>query len=267
MNFLDALILGVLQGITEFLPISSSGHLILGENLLDLEVASLKVFDVVVHLGSLLAILIYFWRDIWMMIKSLGKFLTGKWSDPYARLIGFILIGTVPAVIVGFTLEDAIDGMFRNILAVAIWMIIVGVVFLIGEWFHKRGKTGEMKWWKALIIGCVQALALIPGVSRSGSTIVAGLFQGINRVEAARFSFLLGTPAIAGAGLLTAIKIPANGGINIDLLPLVVGFFSSFLFGLLSVHFLMKFLKKHSLKVFAVYLILLGLTGVVSNFL
>ncbi len=267
MTLLNAIILGILQGITEFLPISSSGHLVLGEELLGMNVEALKVFDVVVHMGSLLAILIYFRSDIWMMIQSLGKFLTGKWKDPYVKLIAFILIGTIPAVIVGFTLEDIIDGAFRNVNAVAIWMMVIGLLFFIGEWKHDKEKISEITLWKSLFIGCAQAMALIPGISRSGSTIVAGLFQGINRVDAARFSFLLGIPAIAGAGLLTALKIPENGGLHMEILPLVCGFISSFIFGLLSVHFLMKFLKKHSLRIFALYLILLGLVSLAFNFM
>jgi len=259
--------LGILQGITEFLPISSSGHLVLGENLLGLQVESLKMFDVVVHLGSLLAILLYFWRDIWLMIKSLGKFLSGKWQDPHTKMIGFILVGTIPAVIIGFTLEEMIDGAFRNVIAVASWMIVVGIFFLLGEWWHEKHQGSEMTWKKAFIIGCAQAVALIPGVSRSGSTIVSGLFQGINRVEAARFSFLLGTPAIFGAGLLTALKVQESEIINVGTLPLIVGFFSSFVFGMISVHFLMKFLKKHSLRVFATYLILVGITAIIFNYM
>lgn len=285
MSILDALILGVIQGVTEFLPISSSGHLVLVEEYLGLNVAGMKSFDVVVHLGTLLAIFIYFWKDIWGMLKVCGSVFTGRLSvkDPYARLIGFILVGSVPAVIVGLTLEDYIDMTFRDTGVVAVMMIVVGLMFLLGERVYKGWKLsckervieiedkvmdifkhGEhepkevrrMKWWKALIIGCAQALALVPGVSRSGSTIVAGLFQGIERKAAARFSFLLGIPVILGAGLIEAKDM---GGFEMGLTPLLVGFIASFVFGLMSVYFLMNYLKKHSLIIFSVYLIAMGL--------
>ncbi len=260
MEFLDALILGILQGITEFLPISSSGHLIIGETYLGLNVDTLKSFDVVVHVATLLAIITYFWVDFKGMIKAFLAFCSGKLKkdDKYGKLILFIVIGTIPAVIVGLFAEDIIDQHFRNIAAVGKWMLIIGILFLLAEHFHKKKKRAGLTLRKSIFIGLMQALALIPGVSRSGSTIVAGLFSGIERSEAARFSFLLGIPAIAGAGLLTALKIPENGGFGIDLSVLGVGFISSFVFGILSISFLMKFLKKHSLNVFAFYLIILG---------
>lgn len=283
MEILDSVILGILQGITEFLPISSSGHLILGEEWLGLNVEMLKSFDVVVHIGTLLAILVYFWKDIWGMLKAIGRLFVGrlKLRDPYARLIFFIIIGTIPAVIVGLFFEDLIDSTFRNVKSVGAWMMVVGVIFVCGEYAYKRwhkpfmenvdeardyvqpggyesAEVRGMKWWKAIVIGLAQAMALIPGVSRSGSTIVAGLFQGISRSAAARFSFLLGIPAMAGAGLLTALKIPENGGLMVDIWPLIIGGTTAFIFGLLSVAFLMKFLKKNSLIVFAIYLIALG---------
>ncbi|MDA1060530.1 MAG: undecaprenyl-diphosphatase UppP [bacterium] len=262
MSWLDSVILGVLQGITEFLPISSSGHLIFGEHFLGLNVESLKSFDVVVHMGTLLAILVYFWQDVKGMILALFKV---KTDDPYFRLIGFIVIATIPAVIVGLYGEEFLDNKFRNVDSVALWMIILGVIFLFGEFIYKKvhgsAKNKEilsLSWRKVIIIGFAQAIAIIPGVSRSGSTIVAGLFQGVNRSTAARFSFLLGIPAIAGAGLLTGLKSIGDPS-GIAFLPLVIGFATSFAFGLLSVHFLMRFLKTHTLRVFAVYLVILGL--------
>lgn len=266
MSGLEALILGALQGITEFLPISSSGHLVIGEEVLGLNVADLKSFDVAVHIGTLLAILVYFWKDIWGMVKAffglIGRFF-GRGSEKsvadnlYEKLIGYILVGTVPAVIVGLGFEDAIDGAFRNVLAVGMMMIIVGVVFVAGEFVGKRAKKGGINLRKAIVIGLAQSVALIPGVSRSGSTIVAGLFQGVNRSESARFSFLLGVPAMAGAGILTAMKIfgsAGESGLGVDVLSILIGFITAFSFGLLSIFFLMKFLKKHSLLIFAIYL-------------
>lgn len=251
MSLIEALILGIVQGISEFLPISSSGHLVLGEYFLGLDVGELKSFDVVVHVGTLLAIVVYFWKDVWGLLKAL--FVK---DDKYRPMLGWIIVGTIPAVFVGLYGEDFIDSIFRNVFMVALVMAIVAVVFLIGEYVHRKRKPGKMNWWKALLIGVAQSIALIPGVSRSGSTIVAGLFAGIKREEAARFSFLLGAPAIFGAGLLTALK--SGGEVSVDLGALGVGFVSSFVFGLISVWGLMKFLKKHSLVVFAVYLLILA---------
>ena len=267
MDFLDAIYLGILQGITEFLPVSSSGHLVLGEKFLGLDVEELKSFDVIVHMGTLLAIVLYFWKDVWGMIKALfGK------SREYEMLIVYIIVVTVPAVLAGLFLEDAIDSTFRNVISVGLWMILVGVFFILGERFFKKVKKGKMSVKKAVIIGLAQSLALIPGVSRSGSTIVAGLFQGIKRDEAARFSFLLGIPAIAGAGLYTMLKMPMEGGWSTDggLIGsdiLLVGFVSAFIAGIASIVFLMRFLKKHSLVVFSVYLFILGGSVLATNFL
>jgi len=291
--------LGGLQGLTEFLPISSSGHLILGEELLGLEVEMLKSFDVTVHVATLLAVLFYFRRDIWEMLKALGRLLSGKLNrdDYFGKLVLFIIIGTIPAVIIGLFFGDAIDTMFRNVKSVGGWMLVVGLVFLLGELTYKRLHADrslkekivdgavegyekvrgalqpgyeniemhKLNWKKALVIGLAQSVALIPGVSRSGSTIVAGLFQGIDRTSAARFSFLLSIPAILGAALLTFLD---NGSTvvsdHVGANALLIGFISSFAFGLASIAFLMHFLKKHTLMVFAIYLIALGMGVMIS---
>lgn len=263
MSWFDALILGIVQGVTEFLPISSSGHLILVEQFLDLKVETLKAFDVTLHVGTLLAILVYFWKDVKEMLFAVGRLFFGKFqlSDPYAKLIIFLIIGTIPAVIFG-VFGDWIDEHFRNFKSVGILMIVVAGIFLLAEFVYKKSsdkKSAVQKWYQALIIGLAQALALIPGISRSGSTIVAGLFQGVERAAAARFSFLLGIPAMIGAALLTAMDVVKNGDVNVGTLSLTVGFFSSFVFGLASVYFLMAFLKKHSLKIFAIYRIALAI--------
>lgn len=258
MDLLQAFSLGVLQGITEFLPISSSGHLVIGEWFFNLGVADLKSFDVALHIGSLLAIFVYFRKDILELLRAFFRMFTGKFDGEYAKLILFIVVGTLPAVFAGLLLEEKIDEIFRNIYAIGISMIVVGFIFIIGEWAHKKlpNSSTSMTVQKALIIGVAQAIALIPGVSRSGSTIVAGLFQGIKRESAARFSFLLGMPAILGAGMLTAIKSSGEMSLGFDLM--FFGAFISFIFSLLSVWFLMKFLKKHTLLVFAIYLIVVG---------
>ena len=185
-----------------------------------------------------------------------------KGRDVERRLIMYIVIGTVPAVLAGVFLEDWIDSVFRGVAMVGWMMIAVGILFLLGEKVGGLLRKSKLNWWKALIIGLAQAVALIPGVSRSGSTIVAGLFQGIEREKAARFSFLLGAPAMLGAGIWTSMK---GGLVDAEVAPMLVGFVMSALVGFVAVWGLMQFLKKHSLAVFAVYLILIG--GVVVIFL
>lgn len=251
MTILQAIILGIVQGITEFLPVSSSGHLVFFEVWFDLPVVELRSFDVVVHVGTLFAILIYFRKDIFEIFKQLfrGDF----------RMTGLLVLGTIPAVIAGFTMSDMLDGYFRSVDKVAYAMLGAAVLFVIAEAVGRKRKNSPTKskldYISVLVIGLFQAVALIPGVSRSGSTISAGLLIGMSRTEAARFSFLLGSIAIFGAAMLTTQDVVSDGlyfpGLNIA----VAGLLSSAVAGYLSVAFLMKFLKNHSLYAFAIYLV------------
>jgi undecaprenyl-diphosphatase len=239
MSLTEAALLGLVQGITEFLPISSSGHLILVESLLHLDVEKLKLFDITLHLGTLLAILLYF-------RKSLFDF----------KLYPYLILGSLPAILIGFTLGDSIDELFRHPESVAFFLIAVGLLFFIPTRKDKKTITGKT----ALFIGLAQACALIPGVSRSGATILTGNQLGLSQTEAARFSFLLGAIAIAGAGTLKALELGlgTNELTNLDTWNLGVGFISAFVSSLLAVSFLMRYLTKHSLKVFGVYRLLFG---------
>jgi undecaprenyl-diphosphatase len=254
MEILDAVILGAVQGVTEFLPISSSGHLVLGESILGLEVENLLSFDVAVHVGTLVAILAYFWKDFIGLIRN-------------KQLLGLLVVGTLPVVAIGFGLKDFFEGpALRNSMSVGIFMILVGALFLFAEWYGQRKKkkvpVSDLKWWNALIIGLFQSVALIPGVSRSGSTISGGLINGVKREEAARFSFLLGGVAIAGAAALTVYD--QLGDIDMstigspDFHPVLAGFLMSAVVGYFSIYWLMRFLKNHSLKWFAWYLFVVG---------
>lgn len=266
MNVFDSVILGIVQGVTEFLPISSSGHLILAEDILGLDISSLKSFDVALHMGTLVAILAYFWKDLWKMLKAFLSLFVGKVHDRESvRMIGYILIGTIPAVIVGLLWGDKIDEVFRSTSLVAIMMIGGGFVFLLAEYVNKKVAVSRVGWRKALIIGLMQAVALIPGNSRSGMTISGGLLQGIKREEAARFSFLLGVPAIFGAGLLTYFDVVSVGDyFPFEVLPFIVGFGVSAIVGYFVIWGLMKFLKNHTLNVFAWYRFLAGVVVLAS---
>lgn len=239
MTLLQAAILGLLQGLTEFLPISSSGHLVIAETLLNLHVEELKDFDVTLHLGTLLAILIYFRKEI---------FQVRRWP--------LLAVATIPAAVAGVLLEDTIDTHLRNLTSVAILMIAMGLLYFIPQPRNDRPLT----WKRGIAIGFAQMLALIPGVSRSGSTIFTGMMLGLKREEAAKFSFMLGSVAITGAGLLTSYHIyTGEEAITLSAAVLATGFVTAFLSSWFAADWLMKFLHKHGLKAFGIYRIALGL--------
>lgn len=238
MTLLQAALLGLLQGITEFLPISSSGHLVIAETLLNLHVEELKDFDVALHMGTLLAIILYFRKEI---------FQVRRWP--------LLAVATFPAVVIGLLFADTIDAHLRNVSSVAVLMIVMGLIYFIPQPRNDR----KLTWWRGIAIGCAQTLALIPGVSRSGSTIFTGMMLGLKREEAAKFSFMLGAVAITGAGLLTSYHIynePEH--LTLSLWVLSTGFAAAFVSSWLAADWLMKFLQKHGLKAFGVYRILLG---------
>lgn len=268
MNFLDGLLLGVLQGLTEFLPVSSSGHLVLAESFLELPVEDLLGFDVAVHFGTLLTIFVYFRKDFRDLLLALWKTIINikkrevldEVTVKGQKMIVLLIICTVPAVIAALLFSDLLETAFRGANSVAVMLLIVAVYFILAEYIKKRIKTSELTFSKALIIGFAQAVALIPGVSRSGSTIATGIIQGIPRQEAARFSFLLGSVAITAATALSVYKV-IGGDLYLPAWDIVlVGVVSSFLAGYLAIYVLMAFLKKHSLIVFSVYLATLALS-------
>jgi undecaprenyl-diphosphatase len=263
MTILNAVILGIIQGITEFLPVSSSGHLVLAEKYLNLDTAALKSFDVAAHAGTLLAILIYFHKDIIKLIVSAWRAVTFKKEHTEEgkknrKLLGYLIAASVPAVILGVFFEDYLDSKFRNASSVAIMLIVVGVLFFVAEYISKRIKKVELGFMNTFLIGIAQACALIPGVSRSGATITTGLVTGVKRDEAARFSFLLGAVAITGATMITAYKVYKG----VETIPsmdiLITGIFASFVAGLATISFLMKYLKSNTLHVFGIYRVILG---------
>lgn len=248
MSLLQSFLLGALQGITEFLPISSDGHLVLLESLLGLKTENLKGFDVVLHLGTLVAMVAYFWKDILSVFQK-------------PKLMEYIVLASVPVVVVGLTLEDWMDGQFRNPKATLLFMLVLGVFFLIAEqWPRKKEKT-DWTLRNTFVMGLAQAVALLPGISRSGSVMATGLLQGMKREETARFSFLLGMPAIAGAIGLKSIHILEGKTLLPETDAVLVGLVTSTVVGYVSVAFLMKFLKTHSLRVFSIYLFGVGIVG------
>ena len=252
---IQALFLGILQGLTEFLPVSSSAHLILFPwffNWHNPLVDSLT-FDIALHAGTLLAIVWYFWRD-WVdlvggFFRIIGR---RRVKDFQERLIVYIVLSTIPAAVVGFLLEKMIEGSFRNPALIVLPLVAVSFLMIYVERRpHPGHPLDELSLKDALMIGCAQALALLPGVSRSGITISTGLLCGYSRQAATRFSFLLSTPVIAGAALLHLGHLPKD--IVSEWPIFAIGFISSGIVGYLAIAFLMHFLRRHTLNVFAAY--------------
>lgn len=257
MTFLQLLLIAVVQGITEFLPISSSGHLILIPFLTNFSDQG-PMIDVAVHVGSLLAIIIYFWRDALGLARG-GFASVGLGNDPLQRrLFLWVLIGTIPAVALGLFLKVGgyLDS-FRITDLVAINLIVYGLLLGAADRWGRQEKSFEdVSLRDAILVGIAQALALIPGTSRSGVTMTAARMLGYKRVEAARFSFLLAIPAVAGAGLLAVLDL-AEASAQMQLDALIAGVLT-FLAAFATMAFLMNFLKKASMLVFVVYRVAMG---------
>lgn len=262
MTIISSIILGIIQGLTEFLPISSSGHLQLIHDLFNWQTADNLAFDVFLHWGTLVALVIFFYKDIIRYLKAFLKSFVG-WNlkaDLDQRLSWLILISMIPAVIAGLFLNDIIDQLFRNILSVAFFLIFVGIIFLLVEKYGVKNKRlAGLAWSHALLLGIAQAVALIPGVSRSGATISTGLALNLNREEAARFSFLMSIPIVFAAGVKKAWDIRDLALSGNQVIIYLLGFLSAIFVGYLTVKFLLNYLKNHSLNIFAYYRIILGI--------
>ncbi|MFZ3123337.1 MAG: undecaprenyl-diphosphate phosphatase [Thermodesulfovibrionales bacterium] len=238
---LEAIILGIVQGFTEFLPVSSTAHLILFPWFFgwkgDID---LLTFDVALHAGTLLALIICFWKD-WVEILLNNR-----------KLLAFLVVATLPAGIAGILLKDAVETTLRSPLIIVFTLVLFGIVMLISERWKRGREIKDMTFSDAVIIGVSQAVALIPGVSRSGITISAGLFRGLEREASARFSFLLSTPVIFGATLLEGRKLIFNAE-SYDLNLFIAGFAASGVTGFIAIKFLLYFLRKHPLNIFVYY--------------
>lgn len=268
MTIIEAILLGIIQGLTEFLPISSTGHLTVAGKLMDLISAEhpeqWTAFIAVIQLGTLLAILIYFWNDLWkisvdFLNDNLVKRKKFSAQSLNSQMGWYIILGSIPVVIIGLGFKDIIEGaLTKNLYVIGISLIALGIILALAEKIGKfKKELNEIKWYDALIVGFAQSLALIPGSSRSGTTITAGIFLGFKRETAARFSFLLSVPAILGSGLLQLYKsleyIDTSG-----LVTLFIATLASAISGYLTIGFLLKFLKSNSTFVFVVYRIVVG---------
>lgn len=268
MELIDSFLLGLIQGLTEFLPISSSGHLVLGEALLGDSLDKSITFEVVVHFGTLCSIVIYYRKkladiigSIWQLLKSPFNFKEQYKNDDNVKLSGFILLSMIPAMIVGLSLKDQIEDIFLNPFTVSIMLLVTGSILFATKF--RDTFPNKMGSKSALGIGVAQAFAILPGISRSGSTISLGLYLGIKREEVANFSFLMVIPVIAGA-MLFEVKDMIEMGVPMnDAIGLLVGFFTAFISGYFALKYLIIMLQNRGIHPFSWYCWTVGLIGLI----
>lgn len=258
MPFTHIIVLSLIQGITELLPISSSGHLILAPNLMGWQDQGPEL-DVMMHVGSMVAILLYFWKDVIRLFHGFLKVVGLKFYSAEAKLFLHLVVATIPAVIVGFLIHKFAGDMLRNPHIVAFTLIFYGLVLYAADRYCRQTQTlGDITYKSALIFGVFQCLALIPGTSRSGICMTAGRLMGFTRTEAARFAFLMAIPTIAGAGLLKSVDIYKKGSVELMHDALWTGFFT-FLVSYAAIAFIMAWLRRSNFTPFVIYRVGLGL--------
>jgi len=262
MTILQALILGIIQGLTEFIPVSSTAHLLIGQELLGVTDERVFSFNVIVQLGTMSALLIFFWKDIYQVARA---FLLGIWNKkPFetheSRLGWLLIVATIPALTFGFFMKDIIENLFTHPLTQAGLRLLMSAALLaLVERFGARNRKLESaNWWDALAVGFFQILALFPGASRSGTTIAGGMARGLDRPSAARFAFFMSAPILLAAGAYESLKVIEMPGTHEFLPFLITGFVAAAVVGWLSIKWLIGYLSKHSLYVFAAYCAVVG---------
>ncbi len=266
MHSIHAFVLGVVQGITEFFPISSSGHLLAFHDFLGFDIADSLRFDASLHLGTFFALLLYFWTDVVRLVRGFFWSLR-RWkvkTDEGQRLAWLVIVGAIPAGIVGVAAEGWIETNVRNLWVVAGTLLAGAVAFWwVEAWRKRQQATTTMTFATALVVGLAQVLALIPGISRSGATIVAGLGRKLDRAAAARYAFLVSLPVVAGAGLLKITDIVKGNPSAAELSDVAIGLVTSTVVGYFVIRFFLRFVQRHSLSVFAWYRVAAALALVV----
>lgn len=266
---LGVIVLAIIQGISEFLPISSSAHLIIFRDLFGIGINSVNgdlelIFDIALHFGTLLAIAVYFFKDFLnMFIKGITKGI----KDKEGKIFWYIIVATIPAAIIGVLFEDVIEDIIRgNFIIIGLALIIMGIIIYLVDKVSKQKKNiSDMNIKDAILVGCSQVFALIPGFSRSGTTIACSRSLKLKRDDAAKFSFYLSAPVVCGAVILSLFKDNNIDLISSNLSTFVVGVGISFIAGLLCIEFLLKYIKKHDFKIFMWYRILLGLIVIIYS--
>jgi len=268
MELLKALILGIVQGLTEFLPVSSSGHIELGKVLLNYDPGDNEyelLFTVILHFATVLSTMVVFRKDILELLRGLFRF---AWNEE-TKFAAKILLSMIPVGIVGLLLEEHIEGLFdRKIILVGCMLLLTGVLLYLtkyAEGLRTKGRAVSFK--DAIVIGLAQAIAVLPGISRSGSTIATGLLLGVDKSKIARFSFLMVLPPIIGATLLKVKDLAEAPPANFDVMPLLVGFAAAFISGLFACTWMINLVKRGKLIYFAVYCFIVGIIAIVSGIL
>ena len=264
IEVIKAVLFGIVEGITEWLPVSSTGHMILLDEVVKLNVSEefYKLFEVVIQLGAILAVIIIFWKKIFPFYKARGKVRVDK---QILSLWGKILVACIPAAVLGLLLDDFLDEHLYNGMVVSLMLIIYGVIFIIIESKNIGSKSikdlSDITYKQALGVGGFQLLSLIPGTSRSGSTIIGGLILGLERSVIAEFTFFLAIPVMVGASLLKLLKYIIKVGLvftSTEIMVLVIGCIVSFVVSLFVIKFLLNYIRKHDFKIFGYYRIILG---------
>ncbi|HMD89813.1 MAG TPA: undecaprenyl-diphosphatase UppP [Anaerolineaceae bacterium] len=253
MTIFYGLILGIIEGLTEFIPVSSTAHMLIAQRLLGIPSDNgVFAFLVLVQLGPLLALIVYFWKDYWSLIKA---FFARPFSTADNRMAWYVIIATIPAGIAGLLLKDVVQNMFSNpLLEAAIRLFTAAVLLALAEWLGKRSRNlDSITWLDALVIGLFQVLAVFPGSSRSGSTIPGGMLRNFNRPSATRFAFLMAAPIMLLAGGYESLSVLKLHILHSIIGPLVVGFIFAAIIGWLSIRWLINYVSKHSLYVFSIY--------------
>ena len=259
MSFFEAIVLGFVQGLTEFLPVSSTGHLILVRSLFGINNTQGLAFDAVLQLASVVAVFVYFFPDVWLLtqtaLRKLGRLPVNKREE---TLLFALIVGTIPALIFGLLLESFMESTFRSPLIVASVLVAGSIFFMYAEYMYmNKPRRNEVNIKNGILIGLFQVLALVPGMSRSGATICGGMLVGLTRAEAARFAFLLSMPIIAGAGTKKLLDLIVSGT-STSWVMLLVGSVVAFFTSLFAIHFLLSFVRSHTLWPFIWYRIILA---------
>jgi undecaprenyl-diphosphatase len=263
VGLLQAVLLGVIEGLTEFLPVSSTGHLTIAEKLLGLRVddPGVTAFTAIIQIGAILAVILYFRRDIVRLVAAWVRGLANKdhRADPDYRLAWYVIIGTIPIGIIGLLARHLITGALRSLWVVVAALVLWSIVMFVAERVGRKKRTEEqLTLTDAIVIGLMQCIALVPGVSRSGATISAGLFRGLNRVAATRFSFFLAIPALIAAGAFEAATAAKDISSTVGWGPTAVATVISFIVGYASIAWLLRIVAKHPISVFIAYRVLVA---------
>jgi len=266
LELFKAMVLGTIQGLTEFLPVSSSGHLVIGSELMNFQEQGVA-FDVFVHLGTLLAVVIVFRRELVEMVKAPFAFFSGEKNDSTRRFFLmdiYVIVATLPAVAVGLFLKDSVEAVFGNILVVYSMLVVTGILMITAGYLPSKDKP--ITWFRSLLVGCAQACAILPGLSRSGSTIFAGVALGVDREKIARFSFIMSIPAILGAAVLQLGELAQNPLQASALLHIGAGAIMAAISGYFAIKLLLDVIRRNRLQWFGYYCLIVAVIGLSFHF-